>query len=122
MKAGAEARREKMIETLIEADDSLMEKYLAGGELTQEDLHRCLQKGTRGLVFAPVLCGSSVKNLGVDRVPDFVNVCIPSPDWRETTEGKNPKTRKLEIRKMKDDETFSALVFKTVADPFAQGS
>ncbi len=119
LRAGAEASREKMIETVVEADDSLMEKYLDGGELTKEDLHECLQRGTRELIFAPVVCGSSTRNLGVNRVLDLVNVCIPPPDWRESIEGKNPKTGDAETRKLKEDEAFSALVFKTVADPFA---
>ena len=119
LRAGAEASREKMIETVVEADDSLTEKYLEGGDLTKEDLHECLQKGTRELIFAPVLCGSSTRNLGVNRILDLVNVCIPPPDWRESIEGKNPKTGDDETRKLREDEAFSALVFKTLADPFA---
>lgn len=119
MKAGAEARREKMIETAVEADDSLMEKYLDGAELTQEDLYYCLQKGTRELIFAPVVCGSSVRNFGVNLLLDLINVCMPPPNWREAIEGKNPKTGESETRQLKEDEAFCALVFKTVADPFA---
>ncbi len=119
LKAKAEQSREKMIETLVEADDSLMEKYLDGGELTQDELYQCLQKGTEDLIFAPVVCGSSVKNLGINRVLDFINACIPSPDWRETIEGRDPKTGESAIKELKEDEAFSALVFKTVADPFA---
>jgi len=119
MKSTADARREKMIETVVEADDSLMEKYLEGAELTEDDLYYCLQKGTRELIFAPVVCGSSVKNIGVNPLLDVVNVCVPAPNWRETVEGKNPKTGDSEIRQLKEDEAFCALVFKTVADPFA---
>ena len=119
MKAETEARREKMIETLVEADDSLMEKYLDGGELTQDDLGYCLRKGTQEQTFAPVVCGSSVRNVGVNLVLDLINACIPPPNWRGTVEGKNPKTGEPETRQIKEDEAFCALVFKTVADPFA---
>ncbi len=119
LKAVAESSREKMIETIVEADDALMEKYLDGGELTQDELYACLQKGTRDLIFAPVLCGSSVKNLGINRVLDLINACTPSPNWRKTIEGRNPKTGDPETRELREDGAFSALVFKTVADPFA---
>jgi len=119
MRATAEARREKMIETVVEADDSLMEKYLDGAELTQEDISLCLQKGTRELVFAPLVCGSSINNFGVNLLLDLIDVCVPPPVWRETIEGKNPKTGESESRQLKEDEVFSAMVFKTVADPFA---
>ncbi|MBW2121902.1 MAG: elongation factor G, partial [Deltaproteobacteria bacterium] len=119
LKADAEARREKMIETLVEADDSLMEKYLEGKELTEEDLLSCLRKGVKELIFAPVACGSSVRNFGVAALLDLINACIPPPDWRVTVEGKNPKTGEVETRELREDEAFSALVFKTVADPFA---
>ncbi len=119
MRATAEARREKMIEAVVEADDSLMEKYLDGAELTQEDISLCLRKGTRELAFAPLVCGSSTRNFGVHLLLDLINVSIPPPVWRETIEGKNPKTGESESRQLKEDEVFSALVFKTVADPFA---
>jgi elongation factor G len=119
MRATTESKREKMIETLVEADDSLMEKYLDGTELTQDDLYGCLQKGTRDLIFAPVVCGSSVRNVGVNVVLDLINACIPAPNWKETVEGKDPKTGEPESRQLKEDEALSALVFKTVADPFA---
>jgi elongation factor G len=119
MRATIEARREKMIETVVEADDALMEKYLDGVELTQEDLYGCLQKGTQTLMFAPAVCGSSIKNFGMNLLLDLINVCIPPPDWRRNVEGKNPATGEAVTREAKEDEAFSALVFKTVADPFA---
>ena len=119
LKSAADEKREKMIETVVEADDSLMEKYLEGGELTQEDINACLVKGTRELAFAPVLCGSGTKNFGVNLLLDHINLCVPPPTWRETIEGKNPRTGEAEERALKEDEAFSATVFKTVADPFA---
>jgi len=119
MKATTDTRREKMVETLVEADDSLMEKYLDGGDLTEDDLTTCLNKGTRELIFAPMVCGSSTGNVGVNVLLDLINACIPSPDWRGSVEGKSPKTGESEAVELKEDGPFSALVFKTVADPFA---
>jgi elongation factor G len=119
MKATTDSRREKMVEALVEADDNLMEKYLDGTELTQDELLSCLQKGTRELILAPVICGSSTGNIGVNVVLDLLIASLPSPNWREGIQGKNPKTEELETRQLREDEAFSALVFKTVADPFA---
>ncbi len=119
MKPTVDASREKMIEALVEAEDSLMEKYLEGEELTQQELYACLRKGTRELIFAPVACGSSTKNFGANPLLDLINSCIPSPNWRETIEGRNPKTGESEIRQLREEEAFCALVFKTIADPFA---
>ena len=119
LKSAADERREKMIETVVEADDSLMEKYLEGGELTQEEINECLRKGTRALAFAPVLCGSGTKNFGVNLLLDYIDLCVPPPAWRETIEGKNPRTGEAEVRELKEDEAFCATVFKTMADPFA---
>jgi len=119
MRAAAESQREKMIETVVEADDSLMEKYLEGGELTEDDVRHCLEKGVRELTFAPVVCGSSTRNIGVNLLLDVISLCVPPPVWREAIEGKNPKTGDAETRQLKEDEAFTALVFKTVADPFA---
>jgi elongation factor G len=96
-----------------------MEKYLEGGELSEDDLTTCLQKGTRELIFSPVVCGSSTGNVGVNVVLDLIDACIPAPNWRGTIEGRNLKTGETESVQLREDEAFSALVFKTVADPFA---
>ena len=71
------------------------------------------------MAFAPVLCGSGTKNFGVNLLLDSINLCVPPPTWRETIEGKNPRTGEAEVRALKEDEAFCATVFKTVADPFA---
>jgi elongation factor G len=115
----AEQHRVKAIETLVEMDDALMEKYLEGEELSLEDLHRCLKKGVAAGTFAPVLCGSSDKNIGIQPLLNVINICLPSPAEVGPKTGKNPKTGEEETREAKEDAPFSASVFKTIADPFA---
>jgi elongation factor G len=112
-------RRVKAIETLVEMDDQLMEKYLEGGEIGLADLQRCLKKGTVEGKFVPVVCGSSTKNIGIHPLLDLINTCLPSPAERPAKLGKNPRTGEEEQRAAKEDTPFSAYVFKTIADPFA---
>jgi elongation factor G len=112
-------RRVKAIETLVEMDDQLMEKYLEGGEIGLADLQRCLKKGTLEGKFVPVVCGSSTKNIGIHPLLDLINTCLPSPAERPAKFGKNPRTGEEEQRTAKEDAPFSAYVFKTIADPFA---
>jgi elongation factor G len=115
----AEQHRVKAIETLVEMDDALMEKYLEGEELSLADFHRCLKKGATEGKFAPVLCGSSDKNIGIHPLLNIINICLPSPAEVGPKAGKNPKTGEEETREAKEDAPFSAYVFKTIADPFA---
>jgi len=115
----AEQQRVKTIETLVEMDDALMEKYLEGQEVALTDLHQCLKKGTVEGKFAPLVCGSSTKNIGVHPLLDLINICLPSPAEVGLRAGKNPKTGEEETREAKEDAPFAASVFKTIADPFA---
>ena len=115
----AQQQRVKTIETLVEMDDALMEKYLEGEEVSLADLHRCLKKGVSAGTFAPVVCGSSDKNIGIQPLLNLINVCLPSPAEVEPKAGKNPKTGEEETREAKEDAPFAASVFKTIADPFA---
>jgi elongation factor G len=115
----ADQYRVKAIETLVEMDDELMEKYLEGEELSLADLHRCLKKGVEAGSFAPVVCGSSDKNIGVQSLLNIINICLPSPAEVESKAGKNPKTGEEETRDATEDAPFAAYVFKTIADPFA---
>ena len=114
----AQEQRVKAIEALVEMDDALMEKYLEGTEIGLPDLHRCLRKGTLEGKIAPVVCGSSVKNIGVHQLLDVINICLPSPAEVAARKGKNPRTGEEEQREAKEDAPFSAYVFKTIADPF----
>jgi elongation factor G len=115
----AQQQRIKTIETLVEMDDALMEKYLEGEEVSLADLHRCLKKGVIAGTFAPVVCGSSDKNIGIQPLLNLINVCLPSPAEVGPKAGTNPKTAEEENREAKEDAPFAASVFKTIADPFA---
>jgi elongation factor G len=117
--AEAQQYRVKAVETLVEIEDQLMEKYLEGGEISLEDLHRCLKKGTAAGKFAPVVCGSSGKNIGMHLLMNVINIALPSPAEVAARQGKNPRTGAEEQREAKEDAPFAAYVFKTIADPFA---
>ena len=119
IKAEADQLREKMVETVVEMDDQLMEKYLESGEVSTEEIVKCLRKGTIENKIVPAACGSSTKNIGIHPLLDLLILCFPSPLERGSVEGKNPKTGGVETRAPKEDGPFSAFVFKTIADPFA---
>ncbi len=114
-----ETEREALIENIAEADDVLLEKYLDGEPLTNEDLMQGLRAGTLGRAFVPVLCGSATKNIGIDLLMDFINDCLPSPLDRGPKVGIDRDTGDRMERRPAPDEPFSALVFKTIADPYA---
>jgi elongation factor G len=119
MKEEVDRLREKLIENVVEMDDQLMEKYLESGEISEEEIVRCLQKGTMERKLVPALCGSSIRNMGIQPLLDFIILCFPSPLERGPVQGKNIKTGETEKREPKEDGPFSAFVFKTIADPFA---
>lgn len=111
--------REKMVETLAEADDSLLERYLEGETLSEAELISALKTGIRNRIFAPVLCASAIGNIGIDRILDFIVEAMPSPADRPARVGKDPATGQEILRNPNPDEPFSAIVFKTVVDPYA---
>ena len=119
MKEKAEQIREKLVEAVVEMDDQLMEKYLESGEVSIEEMMRCLRKGTMERKLVPAVCGSSIRNIGIQPLLDLVISCFPSPLEKGSVQGKNPKTGEPEIREPKEDAPFSAFIFKTIADPFA---
>jgi len=119
LKEQVERLREKMVETVVEMDDQLMEKYLESGEVSTEEIVQCLRKGTMEGKLVPAACGSSVRNIGIQLLLDLAISCFPSPSDRGPVQGKNPKTGEPETRQPKEDAPFSAFVFKTIADPFA---
>jgi elongation factor G len=116
LRAQAREYREKMIEGLAEVDDHLMEKYVAGAEITTEEIQTALRKGTMLMKLFPVLCGASFKNKGVQALLDAVIDLLPSPLDIPPVQGINPETRETEERKAADDEPFSALAFKIMND------
>jgi elongation factor G len=119
MKDPAKAARDKLIEAIAESEDALLEKYLEGQELSAEDLANGLRKGVLNKAIFPVLCGSGLKNIGVQPLLDAVVQLLPSPQDRGPARGTHPVTKAEETRNPKEDEPFSAFIFKTVADPYA---
>lgn len=115
----AKTAREKLIEAVAESDDALLEKYLEGQELSPEDLASGLRKGVLNKTIFPVLCGSGLKNIGVQPLLDAVVQLLPSPQDRGPAKGIHPSTKAEETRNPKEEEPFSAFIFKTVADPYA---
>jgi len=111
--------RERMVETLLEADDALLEKYLDGKELTDEELISCLKKGTCNRLFVPAICGSAAENIGISHLLDLVATALPSPIDRGPVKGKKPGTDDEITREPSPDAPFSAFAFKTINDPFA---
>ena len=116
----AEAAREHMLESIVETDDELMEKYFGGEEISEEEIHKALRKATVGNIIVPVLCGTAFKNKGIQPLLDAVVAYMPSPlDVNGgMVEGTDPKTEEHIQRKMDDDSPFSALAFKILTDPF----
>ncbi len=118
-KERAEEWRNKMVETIVETDDTLMEKYLEGEEVTVEELRSALRRATINRTLVPVLCGSAFKNKGVQPLLDAVIDYLPSPLDLPPVKGVNPKTGEEVERPPLDDAPFCAYVFKVMADPYA---
>jgi len=119
MKEEVDRAREKLIEAVVEMDDRLMEKYLESGDISVEDIVQCLRKGTMERKLVPALCGSSIRNIGIQPLLNTMIRCFPSPLEKGPVQGKNGKTGEPEVREPKEEAPFSAFVFKTIADPFA---
>ena len=114
-----ESARENLIENIAEADDELLERYLEGESLSDDEIIAALKKGTLKRALVPVLCGSATKNIGINLLQDFIVQCLPSPLDRGTWKADDPKGE-TEIELTPDpDAPFSAFIFKTVADPYA---
>ncbi|KKT88458.1 MAG: Elongation factor G, partial [Parcubacteria group bacterium GW2011_GWB1_45_10] len=121
LQARAKEMRAAMVEKAAEQDDSLMEKYLAGHELSEEQIRLGLRKGTLAYKLVPVLCGSALHNKGVQLLLDAVVDFLPSPEdvsEAKSIKGIHPRTGEEIIRQPKDSESFTALAFKVAADPF----
>jgi len=111
--------REQLLEAVAEADDELMEKYLEGETLSEDEILRGLREGTLTGVFTPVLCGSATANIGVRQLLDYIVTCLPSPIDKGTQVGTKPGTDEKVERQPSEEEPFSAMVFKTINDPYA---
>ena len=111
--------REALVENVVESDDELLERYLEGEPLSDDEIMVALKKGILSRSFVPVLCGSVTKNIGVDLLQDFIVHCMPSPMDRGSWIAADASgDGEIECRP-DPDAPFSGFVFKTVADPFA---
>ena len=115
----AKEYRDKMLDAVAEFDDHVMEKYLNGHPLTEEEVMRAIRAGTIAMKVIPVLCGSAFKNKGVQQLLDAVVDYLPSPVDILPVKGIDPNTDKEVERKPADSEPFAALAFKIMTDPFA---
>ena len=115
----AEAAREFMIESVVECDDELMEKYLGGEEVSNEELRKALRAGTIGNMIIPVLCGTAFKNRGIQPLLDAIVAYMPAPTQKGVIKGTDVKDSEKEIElPIGDDAPFAALAFKVMTDPF----
>ena len=110
--------REKLVECAANFDDALMEKYLEGAEITEEELIAAIRKGTIAMEVTPMILGSSYKNKGVQPLLDYVCAFLPSPIDTGEVIGTNPDTEEEEGRQPSEDAPTSALAFKIATDPF----
>ena len=118
MEAEATQHREYLIERVAETDEELTLKYLEGEEITKEELVAALRRATIAGTLVPVLCGTALKNKGVQAMLDAVIAYLPSPLDIPSITGINPDTGETTTREVDDSAPFSALVFKIVSDPF----
>ena len=114
----AQEYRQILLEAVAESDDALMEKYLEGEDLTEEEIMSAIRKQTIACKMYPVTCGSSYKNKGVQPLLDAVVAYMPSPLDVPAVKGTNPNTGEEEDRPSDDDAPLSALAFKIATDPF----
>jgi elongation factor G len=114
----AEEYRGHMLEALSDYDDELMEKYLEGHEIPAEEIRAAIRKATVAVSMTAVTCGSSYKNKGVQPLLDAIVDYMPSPVEVPPIKGVHPGTGEEQVRHSADDEPFSALAFKIMADPF----
>ena len=118
MKELAEEYHAKMVESICETDEELFEKYCEGEEISIEELKKALRQATIDNKIVPVVCGTSYKNKGVQKLLDAIIDYMPAPTDIPAIKGVNPDTNEEEERHASDDEPFSALAFKIATDPF----
>ncbi|MBW2599055.1 MAG: elongation factor G [Deltaproteobacteria bacterium] len=115
----AKAYRETMVEDIAECDEGLMDKYLEEGDLSVDDIQNGLRKGVASGDLIPVICGSALDNTGIIPLMDIIVTALPSPLDRGAVVGKEPNTGEKIERTPDENTPFSAMVFKTIADPYA---
>jgi len=119
LKETAKQYRHELIEFVAEQDDALIEKYFAGEELSMEEIKTCIRKATIANDLVPVVCGTSYRNKGVQKLLDAIVEYMPAPTDVESIQGTDPDDDSKElVRHSSDEEPFSALAFKIATDPF----
>ena len=118
MRAEAEEYRTQLLEAVADFDDEIMEMYLEGEEIPTEMIKAAIRKATTQVKFVPIVCGTSYKNKGVQKLLDAIVDYMPAPTDIPAIVGTNPKTDQEEDRHASDDEPFSALAFKIMTDPY----
>ncbi len=114
----AAAAREKLVEAAADADETLLEKYLEGTVLTEDEIRAAIRKGAIAMKLVPVICGTAFKNKGVQLLLDSVVDYLPSPIDIPAVEGINPDNGQTETRPADDKAPFAALAFKIMSDPY----
>jgi elongation factor G len=116
LKEKAAHHRTRLLEAIVEKDDVAMEKYLAGEELTEDEIKSVLRKATLDMTVVPVLCGAGLRNKGIQPLLNAIVDYLPSPAEVPPIEGINPETEEKEFRQANYEEPFSALAFKVVME------
>jgi elongation factor G len=116
MEQEASLYRSKLVESIAELDEYLMEKYLNGEEISEPEIKAALRKATLSMKAVPVLCGAALRNQGIQPLIDAIVDYLPSPLDIPAVEGTNPVTGEREVRMTKDEESFTALAFKVMID------
>ncbi|HEX8949818.1 MAG TPA: elongation factor G [Dissulfurispiraceae bacterium] len=122
MKGAADEYRNKLVEKIAESDDALLEKYLEGGDISNDEIMKGIKEGSLTRRFIPVVCGSATLGIGISQLLDAALLCLPSPEEMSRispVRGKNPKEGKEVERKPVETDPLTAYVFKTIADPYA---
>lgn len=118
-KEQAQEYRNKLIESVAEQDETLMEKFFEGEEITQQEIMNCIRSATIACEITPVVCGTSLRNKGVQMLLDAIVAYMPSPLDIPPVEGIDPKNPEIKLHRESDDsEPLSALAFKIVTDPY----
>ncbi len=121
-KSDADEYRKNLVEKIAELDDALLEKYLEGNELTDEEIDKGIREGSIARKFIPVVCGSATKNMGIQQLLDIIVQYLPSPVEKANItpiKGKSPRSGEVLNRNPVESEPLSVRIFKTIADPFA---
>lgn len=121
LKAEAQKRHDALIESIVETDDALLERYFEGDEISMDELKNAIRKATIAKVVTPMLCGSSYKNKGVQNLLDAMVEYLPSPLDIPPIKGINPETEQEEERHADFNAPLSGLAFKIATDPFVGG-